>query len=43
MNPDNDDSIIIVMPEPDEFTLSAEPMEFIIPSENDEIFIPEAR
>lgn len=40
---DNDDSLIIVMPEQDEFLLPAEPCEFIISSEEDEIVIPEAR
>lgn len=39
----NDDSLIIVMPEPDEFILSAEPFEFTVASEEDEIFVPEAR
>lgn len=40
---DNDDSIIIVQPELDEFTLPAEPYEFTVAVEADEIVIPEAR
>lgn len=36
---DNDDDILIVQPEADEFTLPAEPFEFIVPSENDELVV----
>lgn len=39
----DNDNVIIVMPEPDEFILPAEPFEFTVAVEQDDIFVPEAQ